>query len=185
MGGVLASRRELQDKGCSRSAASGSVGGRRRHLLRVRKCGHRCEAARARAPSRAPSHVHASVPQPARRPPIPLTLARVPIACIAGSTGGGGACTKTRRRRRRRGAHVPVEPWRVTPHAHLCDEGRVSILLHAVEYSVPNMNGECNVPSQSCTRENGGTLRRASKGGRRVLLFRVVVSGRYLVCRFN
>ena len=49
MGGVLASRRELQDKGCSRSAASGSVGGRPRHLLRVRKCGHRCEAARTRA----------------------------------------------------------------------------------------------------------------------------------------
>ena len=70
-------------------------------------------------------------------------------------------------RRRRRGAHVPAEPWCVTHHAHLCDEGRVSILLHAVEYSVPNMNGECNVPRQSYVHVNGngGTLRLASRGG--------------------
>ena len=67
-------RRELQDKGCSRSAASVSLrrGGRWRHLLRVRECDATGAQPPAHAPSRAPSHVHASVPTPARRPLLPL-----------------------------------------------------------------------------------------------------------------
>jgi hypothetical protein len=50
-GGVLASRRELQDKGVLQVGRLGqpASGGRLRHLLRVRECEHRCEAARTRA----------------------------------------------------------------------------------------------------------------------------------------
>ena len=68
-GGVLASRLELQDKGVLQVCRLGqpASGGRLRHLLRVRECEHRCEAARTGA-----------VPRP------------LPRACI-----GADACTST------------------------------------------------------------------------------------------
>lgn len=161
-------RRELQDKGCSRSAASvslrrGEAAASPSPRARVRR--HRCAAARARAvpPPPPPTcmrrcrRLHVAPPHP--------SYPRARSDCVHRRVHWGGEVPAPKRgdaggRRRWRGAHVPVEPWRDTHHAHLCDEGRISILLHAVEYSVPNMNGECNAPRQSCTRERGNNVSR-------------------------
>ena len=94
MGGVLASRTELQDKGvlevdcpvCLGQLGEGN-GFVTFHLL---ECGHRCEAARTCAVP-PPTCVRRCRRQ--SRPPLP---SRVPIACVAGSTRN--ACSKSRRR---------------------------------------------------------------------------------------
>jgi hypothetical protein len=95
MGGVLASRTELQDKGVldpDCPVCLGQLGGGNGfvtfHLL---ECGHRCEAARTCAvwaPHVRAFDTDAKVEL--------LTLARVPVACVAGSTRT--ACSKSRRR---------------------------------------------------------------------------------------
>jgi hypothetical protein len=92
MGGVLASRRELQDKGCSWSAASVSLRRGGGGGVTFSACASATPPVRSRPRTRRP----APPPTCMRRcrrlhvaPPTPLTLARVPIACIAGSTGGG------------------------------------------------------------------------------------------------
>ena len=160
-------RRELQDKGCSRSAAlvslrRGGGGG-----VTFSACASATPPVRSRPRTRRP----APPPTCMRRcrrlhvaPPHP-SYPRARSDCVHRRVHWGGEVPAPKRgdaggRRRWRGAHVPVEPWRDTHHAHLCDEGRVSILLHAVEYSVPNMNGECNAPRQSCTRERGNNVSR-------------------------
>ena len=129
---------------------------------RVRR--HRCAAARA------PSHVHASVPTPARRPPPPPLLPSRAFRLRASQGPLGGEVPAPKRgdaggRRRRRGAHVPAESWGVTHHAHLCDEEGAYQSYYMVEYSVPNMNGESNVPRQSCTRERGNNVSRPGERG--------------------
>jgi hypothetical protein len=112
MGGVLASRTELQDKGvlevdcpvCLGQLGEGN-GFVTFHLL---ECGHRCEAARTCA-----------VPPPTcgrqcrrqSRPPFP---SRGPIACVAGSTRN--ACSKSRRRQ--------------MPQAATCARARSAVARH-------------------------------------------------------
>ena len=160
-------RRELQDKGCSRSAASVSLRRGGGGGVTFSACASATPPVRSRPRTRRP----APFPTCMRRcrrlhvaPPPPLLPSRAfRLRASQGPLGGEVPAPKrgdAGGRRRWRGAHVPVEPWRDTHHAHLCDEGRISILLHAVEYSVPNMNGECNAPRQSCTRERGNNVSR-------------------------
>jgi hypothetical protein len=112
MGGVLASRRELQDRGVLEldcPVCLGQLDGRKGLVtFHVLECGHRCEAARTCA-----------VPPPTcgrrcrRQSRAPL-LSRVPIACVAGSTRS--AFSKSRRRQ--------------MPQAATCARARSAVARH-------------------------------------------------------
>ena len=111
MGGVLASRRELQDRGVLEldcPVCLGQLDGRKGLVtFHVLECGHRCEAARTGSfPAGDDAKVGHLPPSP---PPHP------PFACVAGSTRN--ACSKSRGRQ--------------MPPAALCAGARSAVARHA------------------------------------------------------
>ena len=150
MGGVLASRTELQDKGvlevdcpvCLGQLGEGN-GFVTFHLL---ECGHRCEAARTCAvplPSRHPracvgADVKVDPPYPRA---FPLRVSQGPRGMPAPNRGGA-------RCRRRRRAHVPALPWRVTILVRLCGAWRTDVTWH-LAYMEHGIRRKCNMNTVS------------------------------------
>ena len=147
MGGVIAERMELQDKGvlevdcpvCLGQLTSGN-GFVTFHLL---ECGHRCEAARTCAVCEAARTCAVRPPTCVRqsrrqsRPPLPSSA--FPLRVSQGPRGMPAPNRGNTRCRRRRGAHMPALPWCVTRHAHLCDEGCNGVTCHMEYLAFRNM----------------------------------------------